>query len=109
MFRKLIITSLSIFGLSYILSGISVDTIWTALIASLILGLLNIFLKPILLLLSLPVNILTLGLFTLVINALIMMTAAYLVSGLTITSFGWAFLFSLMISLINSIFELFKK
>lgn len=109
MFRKLIITSLSIFGFSYILSGISVDTIWTALIASLILGLLNIFLKPILLLLSLPVNILTLGLFTLVINALIMMTAAYLVSGLTITSFGWAFLFSLMISLINSIFELFKK
>ena len=109
MLRKLIITSLSIFGLSYLLTGISVDTFWTALIASLILGLLNIFIKPILLLLSLPVNILTLGLFTLVINALIMMIAAYLVSGLTIDGFAWAFLFSLMISLINSIFEIFKK
>ena len=109
MFKKLIITSISIFALSYLLTGISVDTFWTALIASVVLGLLNLFLRPILLLLSIPINIITLGLFTLVINALIVMIAAYFVSGLIIANFGWALLFSLIISIINSIITIFER
>lgn len=109
MLRKLIINSLIIFGLAYILNGITVESIWTALLVALVLGLLNLILKPILLLLSLPINILTLGLFTLVINAIIISLTDYLVTGFVIENFGWALLFGLIISLINSIISSLEK
>ncbi len=109
MFRKLIMNTMVIFGLAYALTGVSVDSIWTALAFSIVLGLLNIFLKPILLLLSIPINILTLGLFTIIINTIIVMIADYLVAGFVINNFSWALLFSLIISIINSLFGVFKK
>ena len=101
MLRKLIITTLIIFGLSYILPGVNINNIWTALIAAIVLGLLNTFLKPILLLFSLPVNIITLGLFTFIINAFIILLVSHLVSGLEIINFGSALFFILIISFIN--------
>ncbi len=105
MLKKFIITSLSVFGLSYILPGVAVNNFWTALITAIVLGLLNTFLKPILLLFSIPVNIITFGLFTFFINAFIMMIVGYLVPGLIIINFWWAFLFALIISTINFIFK----
>jgi len=103
MLKKFIITSLSVFGLAYILPGVEIINFWTALLVTVVLALLNLFLRPILLLLSIPINILTLGLFTFVINALIVMLVDYLIAGFNIDGFGWALLFSLIISLVNSI------
>ncbi|MBI5221825.1 MAG: phage holin family protein [Candidatus Magasanikbacteria bacterium] len=99
---KWLIISLVIMAASYILPGIMVDNFFTALVMAVILSFLNLFLKPLLIILTLPLNILTLGLFTLVINTLIVMLADALNPGLTIANFGWAFLFSLIISLTNS-------
>lgn len=105
MLKKFIITSLSVFALAYILPGVEIKSFWTALITALVLGLLNLLLKPILLLFSLPVNIITFGLFTFFINAFIMMIVGYLVPGLSILNFWWAFIFSLIISVINFLFK----
>jgi putative membrane protein len=104
MLKKLIITTLIIFGLSYFLSGINTKNLLTALITAIVLGILNIFLKPLLLLLSIPINLLTFGLFTLVINTSIIMLVSYLVAGFTIANFWWALLLSMIISTINFVF-----
>ena len=99
---KWLIIALVIMAASYILPGIKVDDFLTALVVAIVLSFLNLFLKPLLILLTLPLNILTLGLFTLIINTLIVILADALIPGLNIANFGWAFLFSLIISLTNS-------
>ena len=83
---------------SYIFSGIHVASFWTALIAVIILTLVNIFIKPFVFLLTLPINILTIGLFTLVINALIIILVTYIVPGFTVDGFWWALLLSLLLT-----------
>jgi putative membrane protein len=86
---------------AYLLPGIHVANIWTALIVALVLGVLNILVKPILVFLTLPITALTFGLFLLVINAVLAVMASHLVPGFTVDSFEWAFIFSLAVSLIN--------
>ena len=100
---RIIITAVVAFALSYVLSGIHIDTFWTALVLSLVLALLNFFLKPILIILTLPITILTLGLFLFIINALIVWFASDLVRGFHVDGFGWALLFSLLLSLLTSL------
>ena len=102
LWRWLIIT-VAIIIIAYILPGVSISSPLAALAAAAVLGLLNVVLKPIIVILTLPLNILTLGLFTLVINALIIILAAMIVPGLEIVSFWWAVLFGLILSLINSL------
>ena len=96
-----IVFSIAIYITAYLLPGIQIDSFTTALIASVGLGLVNIVLKPILLLFTLPLNLLTLGLFTFVINALLVMLAGELVPGFFVNNFWWALLFSLVVSVIN--------
>ncbi len=95
---------------AYLLPGVTVSGAWAALVTALVLGLVNAFLKPLLLLLTLPINILTLGLFTFVINGLLIMLAASIVPGFSVKNFGWAVLFSIVLALVayalNSITEL---
>ncbi|MCA1762245.1 MAG: phage holin family protein [Cryomorphaceae bacterium] len=102
---RLLINALIIFGLAWALPGVSVESFWVALIASVILGLLNVFVKPFLVILTIPVTILTLGLFLLVINALIILLADYFISGFNVDGFWWALLFSFLLSVLNSAFE----
>lgn len=83
--------------------GITVDSFYTAVIAAVILGLFNAILKPILVLLTLPITLLTLGLFSLVINAALFLFAASFVEGFAVASFGYALLGSLLMSLISTI------
>jgi putative membrane protein len=83
--------------------GVHVAGFTTALIVAVVLGLLNIFIKPILVILTLPVTILTLGLFLLVINALIILLCTNIVGGFSVDSFWTAFLFSIILSLSQSI------
>jgi putative membrane protein len=102
MLIKWLISALIILGLAYLLPGIEVSGFIAALIAALVLGLINTFVKPIIIFFTLPINITTLGLFTLVINAVMVLLVGALVSGFTVENFWWALLFSLLMGFINS-------
>ena len=97
------ITSIGIVIAAYLLPGVHLANFMTALVLAVVLGVINVFLKPILLFLTLPINILTLGLFTLVVNAFFMMLAAQVVPGFVIDGFWWAFFYSILLSLISSV------
>ena len=84
-----------------LVSGIDLQSVYTAVIAVLILGLLNAFVRPILFILTLPITILTLGLFSFVINAGLFFFVASFVDGFTVASFWWALLGSLCMTVIN--------
>ncbi len=96
-----LILTLAIIITSLILPGVAISGIGSALIAALVLGLINTFIKPIFIILTLPINILTLGLFTFIINAVLILLADYLVSGFSVRNFWWALLFSLILSLVR--------
>ena len=98
-----LISSLVILVLSLILPGVTVTGFLPALGAALVLGVINALLKPILIILTLPINILTLGLFTLVINAALVMLAAAVVPGFAVSSFLWALVFGVTLSLVSAI------
>ena len=100
---RMIITGAVAFGLAYVLPGIHIDSFWTSIILAFVLAILNGILKPILILLTLPITVLTLGLFLFVINALIILLAGNFVSGFEVDGFWWALLFGLMLSVITSL------
>lgn len=102
MLKILIINSIVIFIGAYILDGVKIKSFWTAIGVAILLGLINMFIKPLILLLTLPLTILTLGLFVLVINAWILMLIDKVVDGLKIDGFWWAVLYSIIISVLNS-------
>ncbi|MBI3980866.1 phage holin family protein [Candidatus Microgenomates bacterium] len=106
---NLFISSLAVFITGYLLPGIKIDSFTTAVVVAVVLGVVNIFLKPILVLLTLPLTILTLGLFQFVINAFLILLVSYLVSGFTVANFWWALLFSLVISLVSSFLHQLTK
>ncbi|MCK5443337.1 MAG: phage holin family protein [Maribacter sp.] len=107
---RILLSALAVVILSNILPGVGVDTYTTAIIVAIVLSLLNFIVKPILVILTLPVTILTLGLFLLIINALIILLADNLISGFTVNSIWWALLFSLLLSFLQSIlYSLLKE
>ncbi|MFA5935844.1 MAG: phage holin family protein [Patescibacteria group bacterium] len=93
---RFVLNALAVMATAYIVPGITVANFWVALIAAIVIGVVNALVRPILLILTLPINILTLGIFTLVINALMFWLAAYLVKGFDVASFGTAFLGALV-------------
>lgn len=103
-----ILNALAILGAAYLLPGVELEGFVTALVLSLILGLINVFVKPIVLLLTLPATILTLGLFIFVINALMILLADYFIAEFSVQSFWWALLFSIVLSVFNGILQGFK-
>ncbi|HUH88253.1 MAG TPA: phage holin family protein [Pusillimonas sp.] len=98
-----ILNAVALLIVAYILPGITVASFWSALIAALVLGLLNTLVKPILILLTLPVTIVTLGLFLLVINALVFWFAGSVLKGFQVNGFWWALLGALVYSIIASL------
>lgn len=100
---NLIVTAVIVYLLANFLPGVSVDGFGSSIIVVIVLALLNFIVKPILQLISIPVTILTLGLFLFVINALIIMLCSYIVSGFHVEGFWPALLFSLVLSIIQSI------
>jgi len=107
---RLLLSALAVVILSKILPGVGVDSYITAVIVALVLSLLNVIVKPLLIILTLPITILTLGLFLLFINAGIIVLADYFVSGFSVTTIWWALLFSLLLSFLQSIlFSLLKE
>ncbi|MDE6310066.1 MAG: phage holin family protein [Muribaculaceae bacterium] len=86
--------------------GVEITSFWTAILLALVLGLLDVFVKPVLVFLSLPVTILTLGLFLLVINALITLLASWLVSSFQVSGFWSALLYSIIFSVVSCVLGL---
>lgn len=106
---KLIINALLVFLIANILDGVSIGGFPTALLAALVFGIVNVTVKPVFKLLSLPFTIVSLGFFLLVINALMTMLVAWIVPGFEVISFWWAFLFAMILSVSNMIIEKFAK
>ncbi|HXB34707.1 MAG TPA: phage holin family protein [Puia sp.] len=100
---RILITAVVAFALSAVLPGIHFRSFWSAVVLAVVLAVLNFLLKPILIILTLPITILTFGLFLFVINAIIVWVARDIVSGFWVDNFGWALLFSLLLSLLTSI------
>lgn len=103
MLKILLMNSFVIFFGAYFLEGVKIKNYFTALGVALLLGLINVFIKPVIVFFTLPLTVLTLGLFILVINAWILMIIDKLVEGFSIKSFWWAVIYSIFISILNAI------
>lgn len=102
-FLRILVSALAVLITAELLSGVQISGVPAALIVALVLSFLNTFLKPILLILTIPVTLITFGLFLLVINGMIILVADFLLEDFYVQNFWWAFLFSVILSLINSI------
>ncbi len=98
---RLVLQAAAVMATAYIVPGVRVANMWSAVIAAIVIGLVNALVRPILLLLTLPVNVLTLGLFTLVINALMFWLASSVVKGFDVQNFSAAFLGALVFWLVS--------
>ena len=98
---RIIISAVAVLFTSYMLPGVHINNFFSPLIVAVVLAILNGILKPILVVLTIPITILTLGLFLLVINALIILIASSVISGFYVDGFWWALLFSIILSFIS--------
>ena len=103
-----VVATAAILIAAYIVPGVSVTPVG-ALIAAIVLGALNLFVRPILLVLTLPITVVTLGLFSFVINALLVMLASVIVPGFFVSDFWAALLFALALAVINWVFHLWSE
>ncbi len=106
---KMLLTAIAVVILAEILPGIHVDGYASAIVVAIVLGLLRIFVRPLIILFTLPITIITLGLFLFVINAVIILLADKLVDGFVVSGFLYALLFSLLLSFFQSILYSFLK
>ena len=102
---KWLLSAAALLGVAYIYGGVSVASFGTAMIAALVIGLLNMLVRPILVVLTIPVTLITLGLFLFVINALMFWSAAGVLSGFNVTGFGAALVGSVIYSLCGMVID----
>ncbi|WP_420318774.1 phage holin family protein [Ekhidna sp.] len=100
---KILLSSVAVIIASYLLPGVYIDDFITAVIIAVLLSLLNATVKPLLVILTIPITVVTFGLFLLVINALIILITSSIVPGFQVDGFWWALIFSLLLSLINAL------
>ena len=106
---KLLLTAVAVFVLAHILPGVYLEGYTSALIVAVVLGLLRLIVKPILILITLPITILTLGIFLLFINAFIILMADYFIAGFAVKNICHTILFSLLLSIFQSLLFTFLK
>ncbi|WP_417872123.1 phage holin family protein [Xanthomarina gelatinilytica] len=107
---RVLLTAIAVVLLAKLLPGVAVEGFTSAIVVAIVIGLLNVFVKPILVILTLPITVVTLGLFLLVINAGIILLADNFIDGFTVTGFWVALLFSLLLSFLQSIlFSVLKE
>lgn len=106
---KWIVLTASILFVSYLLDGIKVDNFLTALLAAAALGILNAILRPLLIILTLPINVLTFGIFTFIINAGLLMLVSELIAGFHVSGFWTAIIGSILISITSGLLNLLFK
>lgn len=103
---KLLLNGLAVYAMANLLDPhIHVVGYWSAIIVAIVLGLLNTFLKPLLVILTIPITVFTLGLFLIVIDALILMLAGWMLDGFDVNGFWWALIGSLILAVITSVLE----
>ena len=102
---QLVVSALAVIIVSMILPGVHVDNAFTALIVAAVLAFLNAIVKPVLVILTIPITVFTLGIFLLVINALMILLAAKIVTGFHVDGFWIALFFSLLLSIVSSAFD----
>jgi putative membrane protein len=101
---QFLLTGLAVLLTAYLLPGVHVDHYGHALLVALVLAIANVLLRPLLILFTIPLTIATLGLFLLVINAVIIIVVDYFIAGFRVEGFWWAVAFSLILSIFNSMF-----
>ena len=106
---RFLLSGLAVLLTAYLLPGVDVKHYGYALLVALVLSLVNLIVKPILVILTLPITVVTLGLFMLVINAAMIMLVDYFIDGFTVDGFWWALAFSLILSIFNSLFSDLSK
>ncbi|HKZ38384.1 MAG TPA: phage holin family protein [Chryseolinea sp.] len=106
---RFLLSGVAVLLTAYLLPGVDVEHYGYALLAAVVISIANIIVKPILIILTIPITIFTLGLFLLVINALIILIVDYFVPGFAVDGFWWALAFSLILSIFNSMFSEFTK
>ncbi|MDR3240051.1 MAG: phage holin family protein [Clostridiales bacterium] len=99
-----VLSAICLYVIAWLFPGITLSGFMSAMIAALVLGLVNALIKPIISLLTLPLTIVTLGLFSLVINALMLMLTSHVVSGFSVNGFGTAFFAAIVLSVLNLLF-----
>lgn len=102
---RFLLNGLAVLLTAYLLPGVSVSHYGYALLVALVLGIVNAIVKPVLVVLTIPITFITFGLFLLVINALMILLVDWLIDGFTVDGFWWALGFSLILSLFNSLFN----
>jgi putative membrane protein len=98
----LLVNTLAVLTGAYVLPGVHVESITTAVVVAVVLGIVNAIIRPLLILITLPLTLVTLGLFIFVINALMILLVAKLVPGFTVQNFWWALLYSLVVTFVAS-------
>ena len=106
---RILVNGLAVLIASFLLPGVDVENMLNAVIVAAVLALLNAFLKPLLILLTIPITLFSFGLFLLVINAGLIMLADYIVPGFEVRGLWWDLLFILVLWVINSVFEASAK
>ena len=106
---NLIVNGFAVFVTGYLLSGVKIDSFVTALIVSVVLGIVNTIIKPILTILTLPLTVITLGLFSFIINGLMILLVSYFVKGFVVVNIWWAILFSIVLSIVSWFLNLLTK
>ena len=109
MIIQIIINAIAFYITSYIIPGFAVTGIETLLVMAIVWGIISLLFKPVLVILTLPINILTLGLFTFVINAVLLLVLSRIVPGFSIDNFGTALISSVVLSLVNMFLSGLKK
>lgn len=106
---NLLINGFAVFVTAYLLPGVHIRDFLTAIIVSVVLGIANALVKPILVILTLPITVFTLGIFYFVINGLLILLVSVIVPGFTVNNLWWAILFSVVLSLVNWVLHLLSK
>jgi len=104
-----IVSTLAILITAYLLPGVHVTGLLAALVLAVVLGAINVILRPILIFLTLPLTIITLGLSVLFINGFLVMLTSYIVPGFKVDSFWWAFLFGIVLAIVNWVLQMFEQ
>ena len=102
-FLKVLLTAVAVLILAYVLPGVEVASYFSAIIVAIVLAILRLLVKPILVVLTFPITVITLGLFLLIINAIIILLADFLIDGFAVRNIWWALLFSVLLSFLQSV------
>lgn len=108
-FTRMILSTIAVIVCSYLLSGVHINGVITALVVAIVLSFLNTVLKPLFIVLTIPFTLLTFGLFLFVINACIILIADFAVPGFDVDGFWWALIFSFLLSIVNGFLGTNKK